>query len=552
MYLRFRSAFALGASCVVALAASTSITQAAPVSGDPVEIPAILPLTGPTAFLGKSEQSALALVEDLVNKAGGISGRPVKFAVQDDQSDPQLSVQLYNGIAAAKPAVIIGPAVTATCGAIAPLLKDGPVLYCLSPGVHPDKGSWAYSWGIVTTEQIAADVRYFRERGFNKIALLTSTDASGQDGERSVDAALAMPENRAVTLVGREHYAVSDLSVSAQVSRIKASGAQALIAWGTGTSIGTIFHATTDANLDIPVAISAANLLYPIMKQFAAILPKQLVSSAFAGLAPDLLPNGPAKTAAMQYMDSFKAVGVRADASQVIGWDPAWIVVGAYRKLGPGVTARTDERLFEQAAVRRRHRCLRFRRRAATRTFWRILADGAMGPQQRVVHGGQQVRRWPTLAFATNEVAADSTPLLRASAPAGTARRGGLCRSRRSGRDRSRPRIDSCRGHGSTPRSSTLRTSGPSKWIGTPLLLSQSRASKRASRFASSIARCSIIRPASGSGRRRCVFDCLSPIEWWSDAHRKNTIPFAPTSVTRKPITSVQRNARERSISETS
>ena len=47
--------------------------------------------------------------------------------------------------------------------------------------------------------------------------MITSTDASGQDGERGVDAALADPANKDMTLVTREHYAAADLSVAAQI-----------------------------------------------------------------------------------------------------------------------------------------------------------------------------------------------------------------------------------------------------------------------------------------------------------------------------------------------
>ncbi len=35
-----------------------------------------------------------------------------------------------------------------------------------------------------------------REKGYKKIAIISTTDASGQDGEKSVDAALALPANK--------------------------------------------------------------------------------------------------------------------------------------------------------------------------------------------------------------------------------------------------------------------------------------------------------------------------------------------------------------------
>ena len=106
--------------------------------GAPVEINTILALTGPAGFIGSSEQKSLGILENLVNKSGGIKGRPVKFVIADDQSNPAVSVQLTNGLIAKKVAVILGPTFTATCLADGPLLaKTGPVDYCLSPSIAP-------------------------------------------------------------------------------------------------------------------------------------------------------------------------------------------------------------------------------------------------------------------------------------------------------------------------------------------------------------------------------------------------------------------------------
>jgi ABC-type branched-subunit amino acid transport system substrate-binding protein len=46
-------------------------------AGDPIELNAILSLTGSGAFLGTAEQSGLLQAAEEVNKAGGIAGRQV-------------------------------------------------------------------------------------------------------------------------------------------------------------------------------------------------------------------------------------------------------------------------------------------------------------------------------------------------------------------------------------------------------------------------------------------------------------------------------------------
>src|ERR1700757_2611472 len=101
-----------GAAVVLAVFAA-GIPLATP-AADPYEINVVLPLTGSVALLGNAVAKSLALVEENVNKAGGISGRPVKFVIADDQSNPSTAVQLVNRIIAAKAPVMIGPSLNAT------------------------------------------------------------------------------------------------------------------------------------------------------------------------------------------------------------------------------------------------------------------------------------------------------------------------------------------------------------------------------------------------------------------------------------------------------
>ena len=329
-------------SALAACAAALLLVSYAPrvQAADPFEINVILSLTGPGAFLGKAEQSAIALVEDRVNKGGGIGGRSIEFVIADDESSPPVDVQLANALISKHVSAIVGPSLAGGCNAVQALLKaDGPLLYCLSAGFHPPKGSYGFTYGVSTGDLIAVNVRYFQQRGWKKIALITSTDASGQDGEAGLDAALSRPEFKDMTLVDRQHYAVSDPTVTAQLAHIKASGAQAIVAWGTGSPIGTVFHGYADVGLDLPIGVSASNLIYSEMKQFAAIMPAGFISAGLPCVAPDSIPPGDLATAVRQFVDAFKAVGVHADVAQAIGWDPPIILLGAYKKLGVSATS---------------------------------------------------------------------------------------------------------------------------------------------------------------------------------------------------------------------
>src|SRR5258708_26301072 len=89
-------------------AAAVSATPAG--AADPYDINVILPLSGNAAFLGKTEQEALQVVETVANKRGGVHGRPVHFTFRDDQSTPQLAVQLASQAVPARPPAALASA----------------------------------------------------------------------------------------------------------------------------------------------------------------------------------------------------------------------------------------------------------------------------------------------------------------------------------------------------------------------------------------------------------------------------------------------------------
>lgn len=310
-------------------------------AAEPYDLNVILSLTGGASFLGKAEQQALQLAEKWVNGEGGIQGRPLHLIFHDDQSSPQTAVQLASQVVATHPTVEIGANLVAMCNAMAPLMQNGPVMYCLSPGIHPPAGSYVFTSSVSTYDLSKALIRYFRMKGWTKLALMTSTDASGQDAERGINVNLALPENKDVKVVAREHFNPTDVSVSAQIENIKAAGPQAFIAWSTGAPIGTIFKGIVQAGLDVPVGTTDGNMTFAQMTQYAAFLPKRLyIPAAEWSMHGTALKREPAVLAAQERFSAiFKAAGIVPDVAAALAWDPAMIVFDALKKLGPGASA---------------------------------------------------------------------------------------------------------------------------------------------------------------------------------------------------------------------
>lgn len=338
----------LRAAVLVAALLSLSLGPRAFAAG-PYEITAILPLTGFGAFLGTREAQALGVLEKLVNKQGGIKGQAVKFVVVDDQSSPQVSVQLTNTALAKHVPVILGSSVSPMCLAMAPLVANaGPVDYCFSPVIHGTPGGYVFSSSAGSDDIAIVLARFFRERGATRLAVITSTDASGQDFDKQFDAALHLPENKDVQVLVHEHFNPSDVSVSAQMARIKAANPQALVTFTTGTPLGTVLRGFHDSGMDIPISASAGNMIYDQMAQYKGFAPKDLYFAATRGVAPDpALGKGPIKDAQTAYFDAFNEAGLVPDFATSLAWDPTLIVIDALRRLGTDATADALHRYIE-------------------------------------------------------------------------------------------------------------------------------------------------------------------------------------------------------------
>lgn len=321
----------------LALIASPSVA-----ASDPYELHVILELTGSGAFIGDSEREAIELAEMVINRGGGVDGRQLHFVFHDNQSTPQVAVQLASDALATHPVVVLASTLVADCAAMAPLFQNGPVLYCFSPSFHPPAGAHTYSYGVSTRDLAIAGLRYFRMRGWTRLAIVTSTDATGQDAEKNLKDIVQFPENKDVKFVDSEKFNPTDVSVGAQMEQIRAAKPQALVAWSTGTPIATVFRGLQQAGIDIPVATTSGNEVRSQIEQYSAFLPDPLFffTQPWPAVGDPRVTMDPASSAAQkEFEETFAERNVQPDQGSDSGWETVMVVVGALRRIGLGASA---------------------------------------------------------------------------------------------------------------------------------------------------------------------------------------------------------------------
>ncbi len=322
--------------------ATTTSSAKGAASGTPYVMHAIVSQTGAASFLGSREAKALQGLAALVNTQGGIDGHPLQIDIQDNQSTPSTAVSYATSLVSANVPLIFNGSIVAVDAAVDSLAtSNGPFIYDLSPGTHPKPGSMIFSAGISTKFDAQAYLTYLKAKGLTRIAAITSTDGSGVDGFNQLQTALKDPQFSSFKLLTHQTFDPTAVSVTTQLSVIKAQNPQALIIWTTGTPLGTVLQGMSSLGMEnIPTVTTDGNAAYSELTHFASIMPKTLYfPTGMLYLPPSDIQNAAVKAKVQAFDTVVQAAGGHPGDAWGLSWDPAQLLIGAIQKLGIHATA---------------------------------------------------------------------------------------------------------------------------------------------------------------------------------------------------------------------
>lgn len=114
------------------VAASLSGCGAGASSSDTFKIGGIGPITGGAAIYGQAVMNGAQIAVDEINAAGGINGYKIEFSFEDDEHNPEKSVNAYNTLLDKKMQVLVGTVTSAPCIAVVDKAKADNV-FMLTP-----------------------------------------------------------------------------------------------------------------------------------------------------------------------------------------------------------------------------------------------------------------------------------------------------------------------------------------------------------------------------------------------------------------------------------
>jgi branched-chain amino acid transport system substrate-binding protein len=297
----------------------------------------ILSLSGPAAPLGQSEQRSINLLKSQLDKQGGISGQPVEFIIQDDESDPaKASVAANKLIQQDKVPVLIGCSTSGSTLAIMPIAEKAQIpVVAMAAGTAVTQPAKKYIFSVAPSDTLVIQraLMYFKnEIKIQRIAVLHDANAYGTGG---ADQVKAMAPKYNITIVADESYGSADTDMTPQLTKIAQTNAQAILVWGTNPGPASIAKNMQQLAMKIPF-VGSSGIANKTFINLAGSAANGVVFPASRLILPQTIPAGSqwAKTVS-SFSSAYKqAYNQDIDTFAAHGWDSSNIVVNALKAAG--------------------------------------------------------------------------------------------------------------------------------------------------------------------------------------------------------------------------
>jgi branched-chain amino acid transport system substrate-binding protein len=231
-----------------------------PTSGEPIKIGAIVSLTGTYAGLGEPEKNTIEMEVKRINDAGGINGRPIEVIIEDDATDEAKAVAAAAKLIEQDQVVaIIGATGTGQTMAVrGDITRAGIPQVSMAGGtviIDPvDPLVFATPWPNTLVAPFTLDA--LKKDGITKVGFISDNGGFGKDG---LAVFLKAAKEAGVEVVAEESFNPGDADMSAQITRIKRSDAQAIVMWTAGKEAATIAKNAKDLDVKLPIYGSHGN-----------------------------------------------------------------------------------------------------------------------------------------------------------------------------------------------------------------------------------------------------------------------------------------------------
>ena len=305
-------------------------------AAEPYKIGVVFAVTGPAALLGEPERNTVVMLVEQINSVGGINGHPLEVIIEDTEGDEAKTVMKVKKLINEKVVAIVGPTRSGTTMAAIPIVEKAqiPMISCAAAEdiVKPVK-KWVFKTPQSDADAVRRIYEKMKELKLAKAAIMSGTTGFGTAGREQLK---KLASEYGITIVADETYGPKDTDMTAQLTKIKGTDAQAIINWEIVPAQTTVMKNKKQLGMTMPLFQSHGfgNIKYA---QDAGDAAEGVLFPCGPLLAVESLADAnPQKALLTKYKKNYEEK-FKIDVSAFGGyaWDALMLVTEALKAVGP-------------------------------------------------------------------------------------------------------------------------------------------------------------------------------------------------------------------------
>ena len=313
------------------------------VQAQDLKIGVVTTLTGERALTGQYGKNGALLAIDQIN-AKGVNGKKLQIMFEDDGGSDAGAVNAFNKLVNLGADVVIAPIYSTMDLALSPSIRRAgmPTLVLGSSNdIAKQQNPWMFQNRTADAISATALANFAIKMGLKKIAILHDTDnfASGASA-----VATKRLQEAGLPPVLVETYNTGDKDFTPQLAKIKASGADGILAWSQLVEAGLIMKQLRSLDIKLPLIGSNS-----YVTKVALDLAKENAEGVYS--VADYVPTNPAPTTqafAAAYKAKYK---IDSEFNAAMTHDAVTVIADAFKRAGSTDKAKMQTALAETKDV---------------------------------------------------------------------------------------------------------------------------------------------------------------------------------------------------------
>ena len=228
-----------------------------------IKIGAFGPMSGGAAGYGQSEREAIDLVVEEVNTAGGLLGRKIQMVYGDDAGKPEQAVSIVKRfITADQVVLVLGGISSPTSMAVSQVTGQEKVpqiiVAATAARITLQGNPWVFRSAVPDTK-LAGDLADYINQKFPNVKKVGAIYVNDDFGKGGFVAFAERAKRYGIQMVADEKYTRGDVDFTAQLTKIRAANADAILDWSRYHEGALIAKQVKQMGLKMPIFGSDGN-----------------------------------------------------------------------------------------------------------------------------------------------------------------------------------------------------------------------------------------------------------------------------------------------------